>query len=270
MRNCIINGNIFETGKGAAINGGSSKYSICAKIINCTIVGNRSQGAAIYGCFGNNSSIVNTIIADNWPSQLEIIKSSYAGNYKPTIIYNDVENGYSGFGNINVDPCFIEPGHWEDANGIIVEPNHQKSIWIDGDYHLKSEGWSWDMNRHIWVYDDTTSRCIDAGNPGFSLIEEIKSIPGDPNNSYGENLRIDMGCYGGTTEASMPPYRWALMGDMDNSGRVSMPDFSYLSSFYGMTGDNLDGDLNRDKEVDLNDVVLLVEDWLKVTSWERR
>ena len=80
---------------------------------------------------------------------------------------------------------------------------------MDGDYHLKSEGWRWDSVRGRWDYDDVTSRCIDAGNPGSSLENELLIIPSDPDNIWGENIRINMGAYGGTSEASMPPYNWS-------------------------------------------------------------
>ena len=36
------------------------------------------------------------------------------------------------------------------------------------------------------------------------------SIPRDPNNEYGINRRINMGAYGGTCQASMPPLGWSL------------------------------------------------------------
>ncbi len=42
-----------------------------------------------------------------------------------TITYSDIQRGYEGQGNIDADPCFVEPGYW-DVN----------DLWVDGDYHL--------------------------------------------------------------------------------------------------------------------------------------
>jgi hypothetical protein len=66
---------------------------------------------------------------------------------------------------------------------------------------------------------DQTSRCIDAGSPSMALGLETKDSA---------NLRIDMGCYGGTTEASRTPAGWSLLADLNNDGAVEMEDFAIL------------------------------------------
>jgi len=176
-----------------------------------------------------------------------------------------------GTGNIEADPCFVEPGFWADANdpNIVVEPNDPNALWIDGDYHLKSFGWRWDTQRKVWTWDDVTSRCIDAGNPGSPLGEELLSIPVpyDPNNEWGQNLRINMGAYGGTAEASMPPYDWALLADLTNVGAVNFEDYTAQAIDWLESVSEQPGDLNRDDTVDIADIALLTEDWLKQTSW---
>ena len=117
------------------------------------------------------------------------------------------------------------------------------------------------------IYDEVTSRCIDAGNPGCSLGVESLSFPDDPCNIWGENLRINMGAYGGTAEASIPPYDWAFLADLNNDGTVNLKDYSYQSADWLESDDCQPGDLNRDGVIDMNDIALLVEDWLKYTSW---
>jgi len=78
----------------------------------------------------------------------------------------------SGLGNINSDPEFAK---------------------IDNDdYHLKSQTGRWDPINQIWILDDITSPCIDAGDTTFEIMEEP-----EPNGS-----RINMGAYGGTSQAS--------------------------------------------------------------------
>ena len=77
-------------------------------------------------------------------------------------------------------PQFELPGFWEHSlnPGLIVQPGDYYSVWRNGDYHLKGE-----------------SKCIDAGNPAMSCYQEPEPHGG----------RINMGAYGGTTQATPSP-----------------------------------------------------------------
>jgi hypothetical protein len=112
-----------------------------------------------------------------------------------------------------------------------------------------------------------TSRCIDAGSPGYSLGAEPLAVPADPINEYTINLRVNMGAYGGTAEASMAPLDWAVLSDVNNDGISNLPDFAYMAASWLTSGNNLPCDFNRDKDVDIDDLVLLAEDFLKQTTW---
>jgi len=185
------------------------------------------------------------------------------------VTYSDVAGGYSGIGNIDVAPLFVEPGRWVDANdaNIVAQPNDENAVWVDGDYHLKSEGWRWDVGRGMWIWDDVTSRCIDAGNPGSGLRGEPLSVPPDPINRLGQNLRINMGVYGGTVKASIGPYDWALLSDVNNDGVTDFVDVSYFADYW--LGSELEqpGDFDRNGVVDFVDFALLGGEWLGETSW---
>jgi hypothetical protein len=148
-----------------------------------------------------------------------------------------------GIGNIDDDPLFVDPN--------------------TDDCHLKSAGWRWDTKRHRWHYDETTSQCIDAGNPGSPLNDELLSMPDDELIPWGINLRINMGSYGGTSEASMPPYDWALLGDIDNDGVVDFKDFALQLQYWMGIENQQPGDLDRNGVVDAADVAPLAADWLK-------
>ncbi len=255
LTNCVISGNAAERGGGVYWSNGG--------ITNCDIVGNFSAlgGSAMFACGG---PVSNCIIWAN---------SEPAVGLPPSANHTCMQVGYPypGLGNIEVDPCFVKPGRWVDVNdpNIAVEPNDPNAMWVDGDYHLKSEGWRWDVipDPPRWRYDYVTSRCIDAGNPGSTLDEELLSIPGDPCNVYGGNLRINMGAYGGTAEASMPPYDWALLSDITNDGIVNFVDFAHLADIYTDQDDELPADFDRDGDIDYDDLHLLTEDWLKQTGW---
>jgi hypothetical protein len=114
-----------------------------------------------------------------------------------------------GSGNIDADPRFADPGHWDD-NG--TPENLSDGVWVDGDYHLKSQAGRWDPVSGNWVRDELTSRCIDAGDPNSPIGEE----------PFPNGGRINMGAYGGTAEASKS---WLGEAVLD-TGRVAPPDSS--------------------------------------------
>ncbi|MHC4568751.1 MAG: hypothetical protein ACYTE3_23695, partial [Planctomycetota bacterium] len=86
--------------------------------------------------------------------------------------YSNVQGGWSDEGNIDVDALFADPAN--------------------GDYHLKSQAGRWCPQTQEWIADDETSPCIDAGDPDSDLHAESS-----PNGG-----RINMGAYGGTSQAS--------------------------------------------------------------------
>jgi len=266
LTNCTFSGNFAGAG------GGMYNYDSNSTLTNCTFAENSAMQGNALACYSNEQSFPSTVELSNcilWDGGDEI-----SNNDDSTIIitYSNVQGNWAGLGNIDADPCFVEPGQWVDVNdsNIIVEPNDPNAFWIDGDYHLKSEGWRWTeelIHDSHWYYDFMTSRCIDAGNPGSPLADELLSIPGYPDNPYGENIRINMGAYGGTAEASMPPYDWALLSDITNDGTVDFVDFAHVADVFTDQGDELPGDFDRDGDVNYADLFLLTEDWLRETIW---
>lgn len=236
---CTISGNLAES-KGGGI-------SYCDGIVtNCTIVGNRSISAG--GIYGDMGSIQNCIIWDNFPDEIENTGSL-------SVIYSDVKGGWQGTGNIQTDPNFVNPGYW-DANS--TPGDESDDFWVEGDYHLKSESGRWDPNSESWVIDSVTSPCIDTGNPGTPLEEEPVSI---------HNVRINMGAYGGTSEASKTPAGWGLLADLTNDGIVNGEDFCWQAGDWLKIAEEQPGDLNRDGIIDIRDLWWLVGDWLDQASW---
>lgn len=272
---CTISGNRADSEGGG--------LSRCDGVIkNSVITGNRTlyDGAGLYFC---RATISSCTISDNvagagggglaycrGPIRNCIIWSNHQidGSELPDALFSCVQGGWPGISNIDVDPCFVAPGCWVDANDLDtpVDPHDPRAFWVDGDYHLKSEGWRWDAPRERWTYDSTTSPCIDAGDPAVPLGDEPLTLPQDPNNAYGRNLRMNMGAYGGTAEASIPPHDWAIHSDYSNDGIVNSTDFACWS--YALRpGTMISADLDRNGITDPDDLTILSEDWLKQTSW---
>ena len=129
-----------------------------------------------------------------------------------------------GIGNIDVDPCFAAPGRW-DAKGTPMDESDD--FYVAGDYHLKSQTGRFDPNTQAWVQDDITSPCIDAGDPNNPI-----GLEPFPNGG-----RINMGAYGGTTEASKsyfggPVCVTVLAGDVNGDCRVDHLDFALLATHW--------------------------------------
>lgn len=196
-------------------------------IINCTIYNNDigfwGEAGGIY-CDGS-PTINNCIIWDNdW---IEVSGGS------PAIMYSDVQGGYTGIGNIDANPCFVDAAN--------------------GDYHLQSAAGRWDANSESWVADGNTSPCIDAGNPGCPLGDEPKDV---------NNVRINMGAYGGTAEASKSPANWRNIADMTNDGAVDESDLSVFVDWWVQSGECIPSDLDRNQSADFVDFDILGENWL--------
>jgi len=109
-----------------------------------------------------------------------------------------------------------------------------------------------------WIFDDVTSRCIDAGNPGAALGNEPSLI---------HNVRINLGAYGRGAHASATPLDWSLLADINNDGRVDFADFAYLAEFWLQSGYEQFPDFSRNGTVDEFDIVLFSDDWLEETGW---
>ncbi len=95
---------------------------------------------------------------------------------------------------------------------------------VEGDYHLRSEGWRWsreEIHGSHWYYDPVTSPAVDAGDPMDSLGEEPERALNDPEGQWGFNHAIDMGAYGGTTQASLAPTK----GEAPGIGTVDLRDY---------------------------------------------
>ena len=123
ITNCIISDNT------SYYSGGISIWNSSPKITSCIIEGNRADyGGGIYFYEDANAVITNCTIAHNSAGQaggvyvnasVPLIRNTIIwGNeayLNPQLVgtslqitYSDIQGGYSGTGNINSDPCFVD------------------------------------------------------------------------------------------------------------------------------------------------------------------
>jgi hypothetical protein len=143
-----------------------------------------------------------------------------------------VQGGWPGQGNIDADPLFA------DSNS--------------GDYHLKSQAGRWDPDSASWIKDDVTSLCIDAGDPSSDWASEL----------WPHGKRINMGAFGGTTQASMSQSSLGNVADLNNDGTVDWQDFARFTDSWQADAMPLAEDLDRNGIVDFRDVAILGDNWL--------
>ncbi|MHC4156569.1 MAG: LamG domain-containing protein, partial [Planctomycetota bacterium] len=84
----------------------------------------------------------------------------------------------------------------------------------NADYHLLSDRGRYWPEHDVWVLDDVTSPCVDAGDPAIEPLNERM-----PNGGL-----VNIGAFGNTAYASMS--EWTIVGDLDRSGRVDLRDFA--------------------------------------------
>jgi len=200
--------------------GGAIDCGVSFVIIrNNTIYGNTATGAGGAVFFSGNDSLLITItnnICWNNTAPADPELHIYGGD--PTITYNDIQGGWPGVGNINVEPGFRNPGN--------------------GNFHLSSTDCGNSFN----------SPCIDAGDPNLSddLLNCLWGLGA---------LRSDMGAYGGGDSLitgildfpSFLPEGFTILQNYPNpfnaatTVRYSLPNKSEISlSIYNLLGQRVE------------------------------
>ncbi len=216
-------------------------------ISNCTIAANGKQGFS-----GGKAAISNSVIFYNSSADNIQIVSTTA-----TIQYSNVQGGWTGTGNIDMDPCFAETGFW-DTNDT---DDTSDDTWSAGDYHLLSMSGRWvpsypspsDPNIMVsgWMTDEVSSPCIDAADPNAGFGDEL----------WPHGKSLNMGAYGGTSQASLSQSNTGDIRDINNDNSVSMNDVSKLVDKWNSENAPLKEDLNLDGIIDVNDLAFFNGNW---------
>ena len=162
LTNCTISGN--AAGRGGAV---LNVFSSSPTLTNCTISGNTASfvGGGMYNVFSSSPTMTNCTISGNvastggggvdnveysfptltnsilWGDSPNEIESDSFG--ETTVTFSDIQGGYSGSGNIDFDPQFVDAAN--------------------GDYHLQPG-----------------SPCIDSGTNDAPRGLPATDIDGDP------------------------------------------------------------------------------------------
>jgi len=219
VSNCLFAGNIegFFTS-------GINSWSRYVTVKNCTFSGNSSvhQGSALN--LINGGKVSNCIF---WGNNQPAISGREQELY---LRYCNVQGGWPGEENIDVDPCFVSPGYW-DMNG--TSEDTADDFWVDGDYHLNSQAGRWNQESQTWVQDDITSPCIDAGDPNSPIGTE----------PFPNGGRVNMGAYGASDKADKsyfgePVCETIIAGDINGDCVVDFEDQIIMISHWMMQGDD--------------------------------
>ncbi|MBC8218709.1 MAG: hypothetical protein H8E73_09615 [Planctomycetes bacterium] len=216
VANCLFVGNYALFG-GALFAGGNQ-----LRIENCTFTDNRaSEGKTVFDGVGYiyayplELHVENSII---WDGPDSIVLGDDA---TLVVTFCDMPGVGPGYGNIDADPCFVNPGYW-DPNGTPEDANDD--FYVAGDCHLRSQAGRWNPVSQTWVNDDVTSACIDAANPDSPLDQE----------PFPNGGRANIGAYGTTTRASKsyfgnPPCETIVAGDVNGDCIIDARDFALLA-----------------------------------------
>ena len=241
ISNCVLCGNRSNYGGGVNNCGGP--------ITNCTVVYNRAA-SSVGGIRKSSGTVKNCIVWGNSDSNglgepAQIDEQPISIDY---CCIKDWSGSLPGVGNIANDPCFIDTGFW-DANGTPGDVNDD--FWVDGDYHLQSAAGRWDANSRSWTIDANTSVCIDAGDPNSDWCGEL----------WPHGKRINMGAYGGTSQASMSLSTAGSYADFNCDDVVDFRDLWMLTEVWLAEEALLAEDINRNGFVDFADFAKFTLCW---------
>lgn len=141
--NSVFSGNQSPWG-GGLFSGGQ------ASVINCAFGGNTDDGIR---SDGGNVNLQNSIVWENFPEQLFTSSGSF------NVEYSDIQGGWSGTGNINLNPLFVNPGN-HNLRLSFASP------CIDaGNNFLVPEGIVFDLDGELRFADDPDVDDTGQGTP---------------------------------------------------------------------------------------------------------
>ncbi len=182
----VLKNNIITYNSGGEDYGGGGvwTYSLGATVIENNVIafnsvtgtgGNRGKGGGIL-IWSTSIIAKNNIIWGNTQSSGNQVY--LAGGGTADITYSDIEDGFTGEGNISEDPMFTGDIYLPAENSLCIDAGNPDSSFNDPE---------------------------DTGNPGFALYPSLGTI------------RNDMGAYGGPMRELLPAVVTSVKGNEQGS-----------------------------------------------------
>jgi hypothetical protein len=165
-----------------------------------------------------------------------------------TISYCDVESGQNaifvdtdcilhwGDGNIDLDPNFVDPGYWDDAN---TPGDANDDFFVLGNYHIPPN-----------------SPCVDSGDNSSVPSVSTTDIDGEQRIF---NDTVDIGADEVVTN----------LADFNTDGIVDYFDIKVMTDEWLSSGSELQADFYEDDFIDFADYAVFAEQWLWTAAWHQ-
>lgn len=260
---CTFNGNTSVLGGGALVH----LSSTAPTLVNCVLVGNMSagNGGAINGFHGANLTLINCTVSRNvsnvgggfwssgsivfffnsiiWGNFASVGDPNIAGNSTFIVEYSNVEGGFAGAANIDVDPLYIlDPDPGADEQWGTKDDNY-------GNVRLGPGSLCVDAASNDAVPKGITTDL--DGNPRFvddPMSDDCWQEPG----TCGDPPIVDMGAY----EFQPVICPW----DLDGNGSVGASDLLSLLAQWG-TDPGGPPDFDGSGSVGASDLLALLANW---------
>ncbi|MCE5341583.1 MAG: C10 family peptidase [Planctomycetaceae bacterium] len=250
LKNCIISHN---KGLYGGIYNSTTKPGKIS-IENCTIANNVAtsiQGGGIYstGLAEPNIAveILNSIVWDNKPKQIVVENNSVK------ITYSDIEGGWQGTGNINTDPCFVNPTE-------IILSDLDKNGRVDFyDFRIFASAWrtnsrhpSWNKLCDIFLPTDNIINTKDL----FVFCQDWLYEAGEdefPWTKFDYHLKSQAGRWKASAYSEI---------DSGNDNYIDFRDFAAFANLWLNKGAGIPADFDKNTVVDFDDLAFFLNNYL--------